>query len=125
MPLVKIRVMYSPQVLDHFEHPRNVGEAEHPTASAQVENPACGDIMRLTVRVHDGRIEEVRYRAKGCVPAIACGSRLTEMIQGRSLAEARALRREQLVNSLGGLPKASAHAAHLAFDVLAAVLRQL
>src|SRR5581483_606987 len=84
------------------------------TASAEVQNPACGDVMRLSIRVQDGRISDVRFRAKGCVPAIACGSRLTEMLNGCTLTAARALRREDLVNSLGGLPEASVHAAILA-----------
>ncbi len=117
--------MYSPQVLEHFEHPRNVGELSEATAVAQVENPACGDIMKLGLRVQDGRIAEVRYRAKGCVPAIACGSALTEMVAGRTIGEARAVRRVELVMKLGGLPTASLHASHLAMDALAAALKQI
>jgi nitrogen fixation NifU-like protein len=117
--------MYSPQLLDHFEHPRNVGDLPDPTAAAQLENPACGDVLRLSIRVNDGRITDVRYRAKGCVPAIACGSLLTEMLRGCTLAEARAITRSALVMQIGGLPQASSHAGHLAMDVLAAVLKQL
>jgi nitrogen fixation NifU-like protein len=117
--------MYSEQVLDHFEHPRNAGEMENPTSSAQMENPACGDVMQLAVRVVEGKIEEVRYRAKGCVPAIACGSMLTEMIAGRTIADARKVRRIELVLKLGGLPTASLHASHLAIDVLAKTLNQV
>jgi nitrogen fixation protein NifU and related proteins len=117
--------MYSPQVLDHFEHPRNVGELAEPSAAVQLENPACGDILRLSVRVVGGRIAEVRYRAKGCVPAIACGSLLTQMLRGRTLAEARAIQRQELVSALGGLPEASTHASYLAMDALAALLKQL
>jgi nitrogen fixation protein NifU and related proteins len=117
--------MYSPQVLDHFEHPRNVGEAESPDAAVEVENPACGDIMRLSLKLRDGRIAEARYRTKGCVTAIACGSRLTELLQGRTPEQARALRREDLVNSLGGLSPETLHASHLAMDALAAALERL
>jgi nitrogen fixation NifU-like protein len=117
--------MYSAQVLDHFEHPRNVGELENATSSAQVENPACGDVMTLSLRVTDGKIEEVRYRAKGCVPAIACGSALTEMITGKTIADARKVRRIELVLALGGLPTASLHASHLAIDVLGKTLNQI
>ncbi len=117
--------MYSAKVLDHFEHPRNVGELENPTASAQMENPACGDVMQLSLRITEGRIEEVRYRAKGCVPAIACGSVLTEMIAGKTIAEARKVRRIELVMALGGLPTASLHASHLAIDVLTKALNQV
>ena len=117
--------MYSSQVLDHFEHPRNVGELTDATAVVQLENPACGDILQLSVRLEDGRIAEARYRAKGCVPAIACGSLLTEMLCGRTPSEARAIRREQLVQAIGGLPEASAHASHLAMDALQALLKQV
>ena len=117
--------MYSPQLLDHFEHPRNAGEVAHPDASAQIENPACGDILKLTLHVGDGRIKAIRFLAKGCVPAMACGSLLTELVQGKSVEEARRLRRENLVLAIGGLPEASGHASHLAMDALAAVLRQI
>ncbi len=117
--------MYSPQVLDHFQNPRNVGDLPGASASVQIENPACGDILRLSVTVADGRITAVRFRAKGCVPAIACGSILTETMQGRRLEEVRRLNREELVNAAGGLPRASAHASHLAMDALAALLKKL
>jgi len=117
--------MYSPQVLDHFEHPRNAGEVPDADASVQVENPACGDILRLTAKISDGRIAAIRFRAKGCVPSMACASLLTEMVIGRTVAEARQLRREQLVAAAGSLPPASMHASHLAMDALAALLKAL
>ena len=117
--------MYSPQLLDHFEHPRNAGEVTDPDASAQVENPVCGDILKLSLKVALGRITEIRFRCKGCVPAMACGSALTEMVKGKTIDEARRLRREELVNFVGGLPEASTHASHLAMDALAAVLNKL
>ena len=116
---------HSPQVLDHFEHPRNVGEVEQADACAEVENPACGDIMRLSLKLDGGRIAEARFRTRGCVPSIACGSALTEMLLGRSVAEARALRREELAAAVGGLAPESQHASHLAMDALAAALKQL
>ncbi len=117
--------MYSPQLLDHFQNPRNAGEITDPDASVQLENPACGDILKLTLRVTDGRIAEIRFLAKGCVPAMACGSLLTELVQGRTLKEARKLRREELVQAIGGVPEASSHASHLAMDALAAALKEV
>ena len=117
--------MYSAQVLDHFEHPRNAGEVPDADASVQVENPACGDILRLSTKISDGHIADIRFRAKGCVPSMACASLLTEMVKGRTLAEARQLRREQLVAAAGSLPPASLHASHLAMDALAALLKKL
>jgi nitrogen fixation NifU-like protein len=116
---------YSEKVLEHFEHPRNVGDLPSADAEVKLEHPVCGDIMSLAVKLADGRIHEVRYRTRGCVASIAAGSCLTEMIQGKSLAEASALRREQLVEALGGLPNASIHATHLAIDALAQVLKKL
>jgi NifU-like protein involved in Fe-S cluster formation len=96
-----------------------------PDATAQLDNPACGDILKLTLRVTDGRIAEIRFLAKGCVPAIACGSALTELVRGRTVIQARRLTREELVQAVGGLPEASTHASHLAMDTLAAILRQV
>jgi NifU-like protein involved in Fe-S cluster formation len=81
--------------------------------------------MRLSLKLEEGRIVAARFRAKGCVPAIACGSRLAEMLEGRTLAEAEAVKREELVASLGGVPAASEHAGHLAMDALRAVLAKL
>jgi nitrogen fixation protein NifU and related proteins len=115
--------MYSAQVLDHFERPRNVGDVPEADASAQLENPACGDILRLSVKIANERVADVRFRAKGCVPAIACASLLTELVRGRTLAETKMLRREELLEAIGGLPQESMHASHLAIDTLAAVFK--
>lgn len=120
-----IVAMYSQQLLDHFEHPRNAGEAANPDASAQLENPACGDILKLTMKVVEGCVAEIRFLAKGCVSTMACGSALTELVKGRTVEAARRLRREEVVEAVGGLPEASAHASHLAMDALAAVLKQI
>jgi nitrogen fixation protein NifU and related proteins len=119
------RAMYSLQLLDHFQHPRNAGEVPDADVSVEVANPACGDILRLTMKVADGRVTEIRFKAKGCVPAMACGSALTELVRGKTLAETRALGREDLIQSVGGVPEASTHAGHLAIDALKAALRKL
>jgi nitrogen fixation protein NifU and related proteins len=117
--------MYSEQVLDHFEHPRNAGTVLDADASVRVENPACGDALELTLRIADRRIREIRFKAKGCVAAMACGSALTELVGGETLEEASRLTREELVDAVGGLPTASMHASHLAMDALKAALKQL
>jgi nitrogen fixation NifU-like protein len=121
----KRQKMYSEKVLDHFEHPRNIGELPSPDAEVRLEHQVCGDIMSLSVKIAEGRIDQVRYRTRGCVASIAAGSCLTEMIQGKSLAEASALQRENLLEALGGLPNASIHPTHLAMDALAQVLKKL
>jgi nitrogen fixation NifU-like protein len=118
-------VSYSDTVLDHFENPRNVGDLADADAEVRLEHPVCGDIMKLAVKLADGRISQVKFRTRGCVAAIAAGSCLTEMIAGKSVAEAGVLKREQLCEALGGLPEASAHATHLAMDVLEQVLGKL
>jgi nitrogen fixation NifU-like protein len=117
--------MYSTQLLDHFEHPRNTGEVSHADALVQLENPACGDVLKLSLKVMDGQIVEARFMAKGCVAAMACGSVITELIQGKTVQQARQIRREDLIKSIGGLPEASQHASHLALDALAAALKQI
>lgn len=115
--------MYSPQLLDHFEHPRNAGDLPDANARVRLENPACGDILELYARIEDGTIRDVRFRAKGCVPAMACASLLTEMLRGKTLAEAAAISRQDVITAIGGLPPASGHAAQLALDALRALLR--
>ena len=117
--------MFSPQVLDHFQHPRNSGSIPDPDASVQIQNPACGDVLQLALKLADDRIAEIRFLAKGCVPSIACASALTELVRGKTIADARAVSREQLIAAVGGLPPASSHASHLAIDALHASLDQL
>jgi nitrogen fixation NifU-like protein len=117
--------MYSPQMLDHFQNPRNAGEVIDADAVAEIENPACGDVLRLSLRVQSGRIAEIRFKAKGCVPSMACASALTELVAGRSLEETRGLSRDALIAAVGGLPQASTHAAQLALDTFSAALQQI
>lgn len=117
--------MYSAQVLDHFQNPRGVGELARASAVVELQNPACGDVLKLSLAFENGRIVDALFRAKGCVPAIACGSRLVEMLKGLTVANAKAITREQLIAELGGLPQASQHAAGLAIDALQSALKQL
>jgi nitrogen fixation NifU-like protein len=119
------RPVYSVELLDHFQNPRNAGAVEAPDAVAQLENPACGDILELTLKLEGKRVADIRFRAKGCVPAMACGSAITELAKGKSVEEARQIGREELVRKVGGLPQASAHASHLAMDTLATLLRNV
>jgi NifU-like protein involved in Fe-S cluster formation len=117
--------MYSPQLLDHFQHPRNAGEIAEADATIDLENPACGDTLRLTLKVNDGRVVQAKFKAKGCVAAIACASALTELLVGASLPDAANLLRDDVSRAVGGLPQASTHAAQLAIDALTAALRQI
>jgi NifU-like protein involved in Fe-S cluster formation len=118
--------VYSAELLDHFQNPRNTGAIEEPDSSAQLENPVCGDVLELMLKLEklgNRRIVDIRFRAKGCVPTVACGSAVTELVKGKTVEEARRVSREELVGKIGGLPQASSHASQLAIDTLAALLR--
>ncbi len=117
--------MYSAKVLDHFRHPRNLGEIDQPTAVVEVTNPVCGDLMKLGAVVREGKITEARFKTVGCVPAIACGSWLTEMMLGKAVAELGAITPEEIEAAVDGLPSASRHAAVLAADALKRRLKAL
>ena len=117
--------MYSGAVLDHFKNPRNAGELPGASATVEVSNPVCGDIMQLAVRFSEDRIAEARFKTRGCVTAIACGSLLTELIRGKTLEEAGRITYDQISDALGGLPPATVHGSQLACDALEAVLAAL
>jgi len=117
--------MFNETILDHFKNPRNAGELPGATSIVEVNNPVCGDVLKLSVRIADGRIGEARFLCRGCTTSIACASLLTEQLKGRTLAEARALTAESLSESLGKLPPASFHAAQLAADAVAQLLLKL
>jgi nitrogen fixation NifU-like protein len=117
--------VYSDELLDHFQNPRNAGVVGRPDATARLENPACGDILELSLKLEGDRIADIRFRAKGCVPAMACGSAITELAKGKSVEEARGISREELLRKVGGLPEASGHAGSLSIDALKALLEKL
>jgi nitrogen fixation NifU-like protein len=117
--------MFSEAVLDHFRNPRNAGELPGATATVEVTNPVCGDVLKLFARFESGRIAEVRFLCRGCTTAIACASLLTEQLRGHSLADARAITAESLSTGLGGLPPATFHGAQLAVDAVGALLQKL
>ncbi len=117
--------MYSPKLLDHFEHPRNSGELPNAEAQVQIENPACGDILELAVQMEAGRIAAIRFRAQGCVPTVACASAMTELAKEKTVEEAASISKDEIAEAVGGLPAASGHAAQLAVDGLRAALKRL
>ena len=117
--------MYSATLLDHFHHPRNVGEIAEASVVVEASNPVCGDLMKLWAVVRDGRIQDVKFKAAGCVPSVACGSWLTEAMLTKSLEELAALTPDHVASGLGGLPPASGHAAVLAVDALKRLLEQI
>ena len=117
--------MYSSQLLDHFEHPRHSGELPGADARVRIENPACGDILELAIKMDAGRVAAIRFRAKGCVPAIACASAMAELAEGKTTPQASAIEKDEIVRAVGGLPAASGHAAQMALDALRAALKEI
>ncbi len=117
--------MFSAQVLDHFQNPRNAGELDAATAVVELTNPVCGDVLRLAARVADGRVVEARFKSSGCVPAMAAGSLLTELVTGRRVEELGGITEGDVIQALGGLPPASRHAAQLALETLRALAKAL
>ena len=106
--------MYSEVVMDHFKNPRNVGNMEDADGVGEVGNPICGDVMRITIKVEDGRIADVKFKTLGCAAAIATSSITTEMAKGKTLEEALKITRQQVAEALGGLPANKMHCSNLA-----------
>jgi nitrogen fixation NifU-like protein len=115
-------MIFSPTLLDHFERPRNSGSMEGADAEAEVENPVCGDRLHVWLRIRDGVIEEMRWHASGCAPALAAASVLSEMVRGMDIQAALRLDREAIAGALGGLPARKMHAASLAVSALRTAL---
>ena len=113
---------YSAKFKDHLAHPRNAGELPGANAIADETNPICGDRLRLSLILKDHRIETARYLAYGCPPTLVCGSILTELITGKTAAEAKQLTRSDLLDAIGGLPSRKHHAAALAIETLNSAL---
>jgi len=110
--------MYSEKVMEHFRNPRNVGSIENPDGVGQVGNPVCGDIMRLEIKVKDGRIDDVKFKTFGCGAAIATSSMVTELVKGKTLDEALAISNKTVAEALEGLPPVKMHCSNLAADAL-------
>jgi nitrogen fixation NifU-like protein len=110
--------MYNDTVMDHFFHPRNVGELENPDGEGQVGNPICGDVMRITIKVKDGKIQDLKFKTLGCGAAIATSSMITELAKGLPLEEAMKVSNKDVAESLGGLPPQKLHCSNLAAEAL-------
>ncbi|MBF4510380.1 MAG: Fe-S cluster assembly scaffold protein NifU [Aeromicrobium sp.] len=111
-------MIYSDKVMDHFGNPRNVGVIADADGVGEVGNPVCGDVMKITIKVDDDRIGDIKFQTLGCGAAIATSSIVTEMAKGMTLAEAVAITKSQVAEELGGLPPAKMHCSVLATDGL-------
>ena len=114
---------YSEKLLDYFQNPRCVGEIPDADAVVEVSNPVCGDVMKLWVKVGDGRIQDAKFKAQGCSAAIATSSYATEMLVGMNVADARLITRDQIAEALGGLPASKIHCSVLASDAIKEALK--
>ena len=113
---------YSEKVMDHFMNPRNVGEIDGADGVGEVGNPACGDMMRLYLKIEEGRVRDAKFRTFGCGAAIASSSMLTEMIKGKTVDEARAITNQMITEALDGLPAIKIHCSVMAEQAVKSAL---
>lgn len=113
---------YTEKVMDHFANPRNVGEIDAADGVGEVGNAKCGDIMKIFLKVKDGRIEDVKFKTFGCGAAIATSSMVTELVKGKTLEEAEQVTNDAVAKALGGLPPVKMHCSNLAADAMRAAI---
>jgi len=114
---------YSEKVMDHFLHPRNVGEIPDASGIGNVGNPICGDVMRMYIKIENNIITDAKFKTFGCGAAISTSSMVTEMVKGKSIDEALAISNKAVAEALGGLPAIKMHCSVLAEEALRAALR--
>ena len=114
--------MYNETVMEHFQNPRNTGEMNDPDGVGEVGNPACGDVMRLFIKVENDRLTDIKCQTFGCAAAIACASAASEMMMGQSLDDAATLTRDQVAEYLNGLPEQKMACSNLAPDAIRAAI---
>lgn len=115
--------LYTETVMDHFTHPRNVGEIPDADGVGEVGNAKCGDIMKMYLKIKDDRIEDAKFETFGCGSAIASSSMATELIKGKTIKEALAVTNKQVVDALGGLPAYKLHCSVLAEESIKAAVK--
>ncbi len=113
---------YSEKVIEHFQHPRNMGEIENPDGVGLVGNPICGDMMKITIKVKDNLIEDIKFKTFGCGAAIATSSMVTELVKGKTIEEALKVTNKTVAEALGGLPPIKMHCSLLAEEAVKAAI---
>jgi len=122
MKETKEYTLYNDTVMDHFLNPRNMGDVDQADGVGEVGAAACGDIMKISLKIRDGKIEDARFKTFGCGSAIASSSMATELIKGRTLDEAKNFSNQEVVDALGGLPPVKIHCSVLAEEALKAAI---
>jgi nitrogen fixation NifU-like protein len=122
MKETKEYTLYNETVMDHFLNPRNMGDVQEADGIGEVGAAACGDIMKISLKIRDGKIEDARFKTFGCGSAIASSSMATELIKGRTLEEAKNFSNQEVVDALGGLPPVKIHCSVLAEEALKAAI---
>ena len=113
---------YNEKVLEHYMNPRNVGKIEDADGTGVVGNPVCGDMMMITIKVQDGRIEDVKFKTFGCGAAIATSSMVTELVKGKTIEEALRITNRDVADALDGLPPIKMHCSMLAEEAIKAAI---
>lgn len=109
---------YSKKVMEHFKHPKNMGEMKNPDAVGEVGNPACGDVMRVYIKVKENKIADIKFQTMGCIAAISTSSMVTELAKGKTLEQAKKITNKDVAESLGSLPPIKMHCSNLAANAL-------
>ncbi|HOZ55925.1 MAG: NifU-like protein [Parcubacteria group bacterium ADurb.Bin316] len=117
-------MQYTQKVIDHFKNPHNQGEIKDADAIGQAGNPVCGDVMKIYLKVENNKIADVKFETLGCAAAIAVSSSLTDLVKGKSLDEALAVTKDQIVNYLGGLPPVKIHCSMLGVEALHEAIKE-
>ncbi|MFH1597716.1 MAG: Fe-S cluster assembly scaffold protein NifU [Patescibacteria group bacterium] len=110
--------MYSKKVMQHFQHPHNLGGFKNPDGVGEVGNPVCGDLMKIYIKVKDDQIEDIKFETFGCAAAIATSSMTTDLAKGKTIKDALKISRNDVAASLDGLPPIKMHCSNLAADAL-------
>jgi len=117
-------MQYSDKVLEHFKNPKNQGSIDNPDAVGELGNPACGDVMKIYLKIKDNAIEDVKFETLGCAAAIAVSSALTELVKGKNIDEAEKITKDEVIESLGGLPTMKIHCSMLGVDALKKAIKE-
>ena len=109
---------YTKKVMEHFQHPRNMGELKGANAQATIGNPSCGDVLKIMLKIDQDKIKDIKFQTFGCAAAIASSSMLTELAKGKTIEQAKKITNKDVAHALGELPPIKIHCSNLAADAL-------